>query len=228
MKGAKPKVVQQTLDPATQSYLSQLRSRAMGMQPYNAAAPSLNQASGLLGQYGQQGLLGLQAQTNPAAAQQYMNPYLAALDPTFAKLRAQAGMGADQTATQAGAFGGSRADVLKGTELGNIDQLQAQTNYGAYNDAMNRAMQSANLGMGASGQLGQIGQFLTQLPVEQQGQIIQLLLGAIGPSQTTTTQPTQKNLLGDAGGGAAIGSKFGPVGAAIGGGIGLLGGLLGG
>ena len=103
----------------------------------------------------QQGLSYGQNATNPSAVQAYMNPYLqASLNPQIALLQQQQGIGhlnnlAAQT--QAGAFGGSRADVQNALES-QADQMAMSNLIGqGYNQAFNTANQNmqtaANLGM---------------------------------------------------------------------------------
>jgi hypothetical protein len=169
------------------------------MQPVTTNPALTNAVSGLQG-YATAGQQGLNAQTDPAAAAKFMNPYLATLDPTFDKLRAQSLNAANSNATGQGAYGGSRAAVTGGVALGNVNNLQAQTNYQGFQDAMQRALQSANLGLGANSLMGSFGQYLTNLPMNTRLQQLQLLLGGIGPYGTTQQVPTQSDPLAQLGG----------------------------
>lgn len=169
----------------------------------------------------QQGATGLAAQTDPTAAAKFMNPYLSALDPAFNKLRAQSLNAANANATSQGAYGGSRAAVTGGVALSNINNLQNQTNYQGFQDAMQRALQTANLGMGASQALSSSfgpGAFLTNLPMQYRQQQLGLLLGGIGPYGQTQTVPTQSDPLSGALGIASMFIPGGPLAGLLGGG----------
>lgn len=157
---------------------------------------------------GTQGAEALSGDSNATA--KFMNPYLSAMNPVFDKMRAQAGMASDANATQQGAFGGTRADVQRGAEMGQIDNSQAGFNYQGFNDAMQRALQSANLGFGGWNTMQQLGN---------------------RPTGGQTSVPTQHSPIGQILGimGMLGGLPFGPGGSAVGGALGKgLGGLFGG
>lgn len=189
------------------------------MQPLQIS-PFLTAGAQGLQNIAQQGATGLAAQTDPAAAAKFMNPYLSALDPAFNKLRAQSLNAANSNATSQGAYGGSRAAVTGGVALSNVNNLQNQTNYGAFNDAMSRALQSANLGLGANSLMGGLGQYLTNLPMQYRQQQLGLLLGGIGPYGQTQTVPTQSDPLSGALGIASMFIPGGPLAGLFGGGAG--------
>ena len=180
--------------------------------------PALTNAVSGLGGYANAGAQGLAAQTDPAAAAKFMNPYLSTLDPMFDKLRQQSLTAANSNATSQGAYGGSRSAVTGGVALSNIANLQNQTNYGAFNDAMQRAMQSANLGLGANSLLGGLGSYLTNLPMQYRQQQLDLLLKGIGPYGQTQTVPTQSDPLSGALGLASFFIPGGPLAGLLGGG----------
>jgi hypothetical protein len=98
-----------------------------------------------------------------AATNQLMNPYqrnvIDAMGGEYDRMRSKATMGGNDQATQGGAFGGSRHALMQGERLGAIDRAQgseiANLLHGGFNDAMGRAGQAANLGLGATGQQGQ-------------------------------------------------------------------------
>src|SRR4029077_8837101 len=125
-KGGK-QVVSQTVDPQTQAYVNQLRQTATG-------------AGAQYAPYAQGGQLGFAALTgNPAAQQQFMSPYLNQMNPFFAQQRALAAQGANDQATNAGAFGGDRSQIGAAVAGSQADQSQAAFNYQAFQDAMQRA-----------------------------------------------------------------------------------------
>jgi len=79
----------------------------------------------------------------PAAAQQYMNPYLqSALDPQIAEARRQSEIQRVQQAgrmTQAGAFGGSRQAIMESEGARNLQQNLANITGQGYNQAYQQA-----------------------------------------------------------------------------------------
>lgn len=185
------------------------------------------------------GLMGMNAMGgDPAAVQQMMNPFFGAMNPVFDRMRADATMAANDAATRAGAFGGSRHGVALGEQLGGVDRAQAQMLYGDFNNAMGRAGQLANLGFGANQQLGTMGDYLRN--IQQQGLTDQYqrfleqrgwqdnrlgILNATAagsPYGNTQSMNMPSNPLGGAMGGAMAGSAFGPVGMGVGAGLGLL------
>jgi hypothetical protein len=130
--------------------------------------PRFEQAGQYFGNMQNLGMGGMQALAgDPRATQNLMNPYeqqvMSAMDPMFAKARAGAMNTIGDQATRARAFGGSRQGVAQGVALGNIANQQAQTmanlRYQGFGDAMGRAGQLANLGMGAAQAGGQMGQY---------------------------------------------------------------------
>jgi len=200
-----------------------LRPTAVGYANTSAPVnPALTGAMSTLGGYGAAGLTGLDAQTDPTKAAAFMNPYTAAMDPVFAKLQAQAIQGANANATSAGAFGGSRAAVAQGQAISDIANQQAGFNYQGFQDAMSRALQTANLGLGATGLQANLGQYLTNLPLNQAQQRLQILLGGIGPyGQTQSTQMQSdpfSQLLGLGITGASLFGSGGPLAGMFGGG----------
>lgn len=187
------------------------------MQPLTINPALTGAVSGLQG-YANAGQQGLAAQTDPNAAAKFMNPYLSTLDPAFNKLRAQSLNAANSNATSQGAYGGSRAAVTGGVALSNVNNLQNQTNYQGFQDAMQRALQTANLGMGANSLLGGLGSYLTNLPMQYRQQQLGLLLGGIGPYGQTQTVPTQSDPLSGALGIASMFIPGGPLAGLLGGG----------
>ena len=174
--------VSQTIDPASQRYVEQMRQAALAAQ-----------GNPLYAQGRQLGGVGLSALGgDQGALQQLMGGYGAQLDPYWNQLRQQTlGTIGDQ-ATQAGAFGGSRQGVAEGAALGQIAQGQAGQRYGEYQNALGRAGQLANLGFGIDPQM---------LGLLNQG------MGPYGTTQTTHTQSDPFSQL--LGGGLSIASLFG-------------------
>ncbi len=90
-----------------------------------------------------------------------MNPFqqnvIDALGSEYDQMRGKATMGTNAEATGAGAFGGSRHALLEGERLGALDRGQmsdvANLLNSNFNSTMDRAGQTANLGLGAQ-QLG--------------------------------------------------------------------------
>jgi hypothetical protein len=230
MKGGKPQVQTTTSstgpDAATNAYVQGNRGYAQGIA--NMPLPNLDpstlqaiqawmQASGL----GQTGMNALTGQGN--AQQQFMNPYLSTMDPLFDKLRQQSLNATRQNLTGQGAFGGSRTGVAEGTALGQIGQQQSAFNYQAFNDAMQRAQQAANLGMGANASLFNAGDYLMNRGRNWQLGGLGALESAIGPygqsTQSRTETPTQQSpLLGMLGMIPGIGQFLGPLANVLGGG----------
>lgn len=200
-----------TVDPKTQAYVDQMRQAALGYagmggapgapdnrprgfqqifgaQPYQGAAPPMPQgitdAQNQFNQYAQGGNLGFSAVTgNADAARQFQNPYAQMMNPFFAQQRALAVQGANDQATQMGAFGGDRSQIGAAVAGSQADQNQAGFQYQAFNDAMQRAMSAANLGYGASAQSA-------LLPQQYASGQLGLLNQGLGPYGQTQTQQT--------------------------------------
>ena len=258
-KGGGAQTVTQKLDAPTAAMQKDVYAKARDVagQAYSGyQGPTVAQANpyitGAANQYQQLGgLAGLGGRAlggDQAAFAQFMNPYqhnvIDAVGQQYNQLRDQAHLNANDAATQAHAFGGSRHAIMEGAQLGQLDQGQAQTVAGlqqqGFADAQQRALQAANLGMGALGQQSQIGDYLRQIQQQQltnnQGQFneqrdwgarqLGLLQGAFQntPYGQSQSQPTSQNKLAGVAGGALTGFEVGgPIGGLIGGGLGLLG-----
>ena len=111
-KGGNKTTTTQGLDPGSQRYVDQMRRYAQG---------AVGDINGPL-------VTGPQTQTIAQQAAPFFNPYqenvLGALDQHYDALRHGAVQGADQTATQANAFGGSRHGVLAGIRSAELDRAQ--------------------------------------------------------------------------------------------------------
>jgi hypothetical protein len=203
---------------------------------FGAVSPLAAQGAAALG--GDQGAMG-----------KFFNPFqsqvIGQLGSQYDRMRSQAALGANDAATQAGAFGGDRHALLVGEREGALDRQQGQDTanllYQGFGDAQQRAAQAANLGLGAAGQ--QLGygdynrgiqqqgldtayqDFLNKqnFPIQKLG-ILQSGWNGIPGGAGTTTQPLSQNRGASIAGGAAAGGAIGgPIGAGIGGGLGLLG-----
>lgn len=132
------------IDPATQAYIDQIRQAA------GAAGGAM--PAGVTSGYN--ALTG-----NADAAKQFMNPYQAqvidAMNKQFDRSGQMAQLGVNDAATQTGAFGGSRQGVASGVAASQND-LNRNTQVGnllqsGFTDAMGRATNAVNLGMGGAG-----------------------------------------------------------------------------
>lgn len=120
--------VQQRIDPESQQFVDRMRGHSQ------------------------------QLATAPLNISPFMNPFMDAIRGEFDHLRGQASMATAQDATGANAFGGSRAAVLEGTRLGEIDRAQGtaiasqvqQAIQAALMDRLHRG-QIMNLGLGPTG-----------------------------------------------------------------------------
>jgi hypothetical protein len=242
-KGAgKPQVTTQAVDPATAAYAKQIHDAAgAAAGNYSTVGPNAatTDALGNYSQYASAGLNGLAALGgDPSAMARFQNPYqqqvVDASNANFEKTNAMVGNAADSAATAAGAFGGSRAAVQKGAAQGEAQGAHDQQIAGlldqGYNNAQTQAGNVANLGMGATGQIANIGDYLRQIQQQQanpDAARLQLLQqGVTAPTSQTTTTPGQKrNGIAGALGGAISGfaTTGSPWGAAAGGLAGLWG-----
>jgi hypothetical protein len=203
-----------SVDSSDQNYINAMR---------NSATTQADQGNQYSGQAAQ-GYLGAQAAgqqgTNAMTTgnySQFMNPYQqSVINPMLQQFQQQnQGLmsGVDSNATAQGAFGGSRNGVAEGSALAqnqmNQNQQLGNLEYQGFGAATNQALQQANLGMGASQSLQNLGAQNAMLP----GQI--LAQGQGGPTGSTTTTQASSNpwgaLLGLAGtvGGAALGGGAG-------------------
>lgn len=173
-----------SVDPQSQSYINQMRQAALGYQGNSQPLPPwIQQAQQQYGGYANAGGMGLGALTggpNP-----FLNPYQSQMDPYFAQQRSQAVQGANDQATLAGAFGGDRSQIGAATAGNLADQNAAQFRYQGFNDAQNRALQTAQMGFGAIG----ANAFLPQQYAQGQLGLLQQGMGPYG--QTQTLQQTQ-------------------------------------
>lgn len=191
------------LDPASQKYVDAMRAQAQGGANMVLAGPNAAGGGGLFG-----GMLGQMNQmqrggapggsswfTGPQQmsvgdqAAQFMNPYMSnvvgAVQGQYDQLRNQASMGANQQATQANAFGGSRHAVMQGARLGQLDQGQAGTIAGLLHGGYQNAL---GQGTAYAEHQRQLQQQQLQEPLWRQQQAQQIYQGGMGPTGQTMTQ----------------------------------------
>ena len=137
---------------------------------------------GVAGQAGQAGNNYFGMATNPGATQAFMNPYLqSALNPALDEARRQYGITGQQeqgSATQAGAFGGSREALMASENNRNMNTAMNQMIGQGYNNAYNQAQQNILAG----NQLGLQGQQAALQGYGQMGQDASTL-GQLGQQQ---------------------------------------------
>lgn len=241
-KGGGKQVTTQSVDPQTAAYASQIHDMAgKAASGYTVAGvdPATTAALENYKQYGAAGLNGLAALGgDPSAMARFMNPYqqnvIDASNSNFARTNQIVGNQADSAATAAGAFGGSRAAVQKGAAQGAAQAAHDQQIAGlldtGYENAVNHATTAAGLGVDATGQIANMGDYLRTIAQERanpDAARLQLLQGGVTSptSYTTTATPQKKNWLSGGLGGALSGFALtgSPWGAAAGGIAGLFG-----
>lgn len=152
------------------------------------------------------GNLGLSAMGgDKSAVDQLSSPYtqnvIDANSNDWNRVNAQTQMGVNAAATGAGAFGGSRYGVALGSALGANNAAQMTQSAGlrqaGYSDAMMRAQQMANFGMGAAGASAQLGQYAGNPSLWSANVLKQGLLGMpYGTNTSGTTGATNSRLAG--------------------------------
>lgn len=178
----------------------------------------------------------------------FFNPYqqqvVDAMRGDFDRQRAAGMTAANQQATAANAFGGSRQAVLQAQNLDNVNRNEASTlanlrssgyqqafqnGLGVNSGLINSGLAGGQLGLGANSGLFGYGDYNRGIGMEQQNapwdraaQGLGILAGGLGGGGQTTTQPYYHNPLGGAIGGASAGFGIGgPIGAGVGGFLGL-------
>lgn len=150
--------------------------RASGGYTTVGADPATMAAMGRFGETANFGMGGLAALGGDSAAiSKLMNPYMSnvldASNANYGRTSSMLQKSLDDRATQAGAFGGGRADVATGAAQGELaaghNTDVANLLYGGYNTAMGQAGQLANFGMGANESLLQGGDYLRQIEQEK-------------------------------------------------------------
>lgn len=242
-KGPKTVKTVNQLSRHDQAYVDQMRqfgqdaaTRAQQGQPW-FTGPNATQL-GALGQYGDlynlsggmygagagafgQGF-GLAGQQGAGNIGQYLNPLaqgqINAMNPMFEEQRQQAMTAAQQQATAAGAYGGSRSAILQAQGMQDVNQAQQGYNANVWSQSYGQGLQALlaerqrgtqlmNAGLGAmSGGLSGMGSATGyqygiggDLNQMQQQQAMEQLMrdqaglgfwqGALGPTSSSSTQP---------------------------------------
>lgn len=192
---SKTQTTSQTVDPASQTYIDNMRKAAQG---------AAGTATG-----GDSFFTGPQTRSVADQAGDFFNPYMSnVVDATrgeFDFMRGGAAKDAAQQATQAGAFGGSRAAISQGTRLGAIDRAQGSTVAGLLQSGWQDALSQ---GTAYSEHQRQLQQEKMQEPLFRQHEAMGFLSGGMGPTGTTSKTVTPGNLFGDLAGIAQIGAGF--------------------
>lgn len=167
-----------TPDAFAQNYRQQIMdaASAAGNTPPPGVNPLTTQAAGVFGQAAGNANLGLNAMSgDPNAQAQFMNPYqsgvIGALNDQWGHINQQTQNQVNDRATQAGAFGGSRAAIATGSALSQNNQAQAGQVAGLLNSGFDNAMQRAgtvaNFGLNAASQLPQLGDYMRNVQMQQ-------------------------------------------------------------
>jgi hypothetical protein len=131
----------QMLDPNSQAYVDWQRNLAQQGVNAGAAGPDTSGMMGVLNQFGQPEM------DMTSRINSLMDPYMAnvvnATRGEYDHMRDAASMNANQLATQAGAFGGSRHGVMEGARLGEIDRAQGSQIAGLLSGGFGNAMNAA-------------------------------------------------------------------------------------
>lgn len=196
------------LDPSTQRYVDQMRQQAQGASNVALGGPmpggSYGGANAVLSPQGNPmgpGMIpggppggnswftGPQTQSVGQQAEQFMNPYMqnviGGIRGEFDHLRGQASMGANQDATQGGAFGGSRHALMQGARLGALDRAQTQQVGGLLAGGYQNALTQ---GTAYAEQQRQLQQQQLQEPLWRQQQALGFTNMGMGPYGQTSTQ----------------------------------------
>lgn len=185
-----------------------------GLDPYT------QQALGMYGGFANAGQRGLDAFTGGDTSA-FMNPFQSQV---VDQIRGQFGLLNDMAQnsvksqfTRSGAFGGSRQGVAAGQAAAdvanNLGNQIAGVQYQGFNDAMGRALQSANLGFGAGQQMASLGPYAQIMndPNLREAYIRRQMAQGL-PVGTTSTGPNpnyQSPIQGMLGGAITAGGMFG-------------------
>lgn len=178
--------------------------------------PSIMAAMQGYGGYADAGRFGLSALTDPTKMRQLQAYGADAMNPIFDWQRRQLENQHRQNMTRMGAFG-VRGSMM-GPDYGSIDRNQLQFGIGNIDRAQNMALQMANFGQFGIGGMHNLGQWITNRPMEWGSAGSNALATAYGgPKETiqTTDDPNQQGSLGQSIlGGAMAGMSFGRSGGA--------------
>lgn len=161
---------------AMQGRVYDASQRAAGGYQTLGADPATMAAMGRYGDTANFGMGGMRALSgDPAEIAKLMNPYqqnvIDASNANYGRTSDILQTKLNDRATQAGAFGGGRADVATGAAQGELGAAHntdiANLLYGGYQGAMGQASQLANFGMGANGAMMQGGDYMRNIAMEQ-------------------------------------------------------------
>lgn len=188
----------QGFDPLTEQLRKDVNSATYaGADSVQGLDPYTQQALGMYGGFANAGQAGMNAFSGGDASR-FMNPYQSQV---IDQMRGQFGLLNDMAQnsvksqfTRAGAFGGSRQGVAAGQAAAdvanNIGNQIAGFQHQGFNDAMGRAFQSANLGLGASQQMAALGPYAQMMNDPNLRRAYMLKQGMQGmPIGTTSTGP---------------------------------------
>ena len=184
-------------------------------QGMGAVDPRLLAAGQGYDQYAQFGQMGMNAFTDPSVLARFGAGRAQAGRSVFDWQRQQLENAHRKQMAGARAFG-VRGQSM-GPDYGQIDRSQQMFEIGNEQEAFNRAMQAAGLGQfGVAGQHN-LGQYMTERPMNWQQHIMNVLQSAYGqPISTSTSSPNPNdrgNLFQSMLGGAMTGASFGGAGA---------------
>lgn len=187
----KPQVTTTSVDPYSQNYFRFAGDTAMGFagQPMTPTDPAFLEALQRLQGYGTSGTDALHSLETGEGV---MNPYMNAMNPYWDRMRADSLNSFNKTATAAGAFG-ARRSLGQGAALQGVNDLQGQAYASEWNNSRNALLARAQMGLNSLPMAGQMGQWLTNRPMEYRQGIMDLLRkGYFQPLSTSTTQPPQQ------------------------------------
>lgn len=207
----------QTIGQNDQNYVNYMRAFAQnalqGGMP--ALDPSIMSAMQGYGGYADAGRMGLNAFTDPSTMAKFQAYGMNAMDPYFDRRRMQ--LGNEHRARMAGARAFGVRGQMMGPDYSGIDQQQQEFMLRNMENAQRNAMQFAQFGQFGIGGQHNLGQWLTNRPMEYAQQGAGILSGSYGgPMETITTSPNP-NDQGSLGqsilGGAMTGLSFARPGA---------------
>jgi hypothetical protein len=209
----KPQTTSTSFDPASQNYITGMRGTAQNLasQPWGAD-PSVQTYMDQLKQMMQGGNLGMGILegNDPSGLAKMMAPGQNMLNTIYNQQQGQGLNELNKQAALAGETGNNRRTVGAGSFLANMGATRAQGGLGLLQQMYQNAGLLSNLGMGATGQMGNLSEWLSNLPMMQaQGRmgILQQGLGPYGQTQTTPTANSNPftSILGGLGIGAGLG-----------------------
>lgn len=213
----KPQTTTDSIDQASQNEIMYRRNFArgfvgQGMQPLD---PALLAAMQGYGGYADAGRMGLSAFTDPSQMAKFQAYGNDAMNPIFDRQRAQLENSYRQHAAGAQAFG-VRGQMM-GPNFSDINNAQTQFGIQNMDNAQRMAMMMAQYGQfGLAGQQN-LGQYMTERPMNWNQQAVGLLSNAYGgPLSTTHTAPNPNdsgNAFQSMLGGAMTGLSFAKPGA---------------